>query len=108
MGRIRTQQHLAQAVPEKRTFRHLYGKHRETLGDAVFGILAQLVAVHGDAAEDAKDRITIDVRRRFIQVEAAMFKKKIRAGNRRPLASKLLVERASRWRKIVDEQRRAA
>ena len=54
---VRSQQNLAQAVPQKRTFWYVHVEHRQGIGQAVFRMLGQAIAMRRDQSEHAQDSL---------------------------------------------------
>ncbi len=79
---VRSEQDLAQTVPQEWTFGDVHIEHRESVGQAVFGILRQPVAVRRDQREDAKNSLRAGEQRGFGDIDAPVLHHEVGSRNR--------------------------
>ena len=107
MRGVRSQQHLAQRIPQVRPLGNRDGQHRQRIGNAVFGRLRQRVAVRGHQREDAQDGCGVVELRSGLDVDASLVEQEIGSRDGRAPPPELAIE-AHRRRQMLHQQRRAA
>jgi hypothetical protein len=83
-------------------------EHREGIGQAVFRILRQPVAMRRHQGKDAKDTLRAGQQRRVGDIDPAVLHHEVRAGNGSALAPLRSIERLPRRRQGFHGQNRAA
>ncbi len=101
---VRTEQDLAQAIPEERPFGHVDREHRKSLGDPVLCILAEFVTVGGHHGKDAQDVVGIVDGARFVEIDAVLLEEKVSACDGRATPAELTVKGLARRRQVFKQQ----
>ena len=107
MSRVRSQQHLAQRIPQVGSLGNRDRQNRQRVGNAILGRLRQRVPVCGHQREDAQDGRGVVELRAGLDVDAALIEQKIGPRDGRAPPPELTVE-AHRGRQMFHQQRRAA